>query len=113
MKRGDVVLVSAPGNYGKTRPAVIVQSDFFNETHASIVVCLMSSDIQDAPLFRVTVEPSEQNSLKMTSQIMIDKLVAMKREKVSTIIGHLDDDQILAINRSLALFLGLADTPVQ
>lgn len=113
MKRGDVVLVSAPGDYGKPRPAVVVQSDFFNDTHASIVVCLLSSDIQDAPLFRLAIQPSEQNGLKKASQIMIDKLVAMKRGKISSSIGHLDDDQMLAINRSLALFLGLADTPLQ
>ena len=103
------MLVSAPGSYGKPRPAVIVQSDFFNETHASLVVCLISSHIQDAPLFRLTIEPAGMNGLKKTSQIMVDKLVAIKREKLATIIGRLDDDQIVALNRSLALFLGLAD----
>ena len=49
--RGDVVLVVAPGDYGKPRPAVVVQSDLFNPTHASVVVCPVTSDLIDAPLF--------------------------------------------------------------
>jgi mRNA interferase MazF len=64
MKRGDVVIVAAAGDYGKPRPAVIVQTDGFPETHASVVVCQMTSDIVDAPDFRVTVRPSEQNGLR-------------------------------------------------
>ena len=113
MNRGDVVIVSAQGDYGKPRPAVIVQSDSFNPTHASIIVCLMSSDLQDAPLFRLTIEPSDKNGLKAISQVMVDKLVALKRERISAPVGHLDDDQILALNRSLALFLGLGDVSTQ
>ncbi len=65
MKRGDVVLVIAPGDYGKSRPAVVVQSDIFNETHASIVVCLLSTDLQDAPLFRLSVEPTDEMVCKL------------------------------------------------
>ncbi len=52
MRRGDVVLVAVPGDYGKPRPAVVIQTDLANETHASFVVCPMTSYIQDAPLFR-------------------------------------------------------------
>jgi len=107
MKRGDVVLVVAPGDYGKPRPAVVVQSDIFNETHASIVVCLLSSDLQDAPLFRLTVEPTDQNGLQAVSQIMVDKLVALKRDRIRAGVGFLDEDAMLRLNRSLMLFLGL------
>jgi mRNA interferase MazF len=107
MKRGDVVLVTAPGDYGKSRPAVVVQSDIFNETHASIVVCLLSSDLQDAPLFRLSVAPTNENGLQVTSQIMVDKLVALKRDRIRARIGSLDGDSLLLLNRSLMLFLGL------
>ena len=61
MKRGDVVIVAATGDYGKPRAAVIVQTDAFPETHASVVICQMSSEIVDAPDFRVTIDPSEEN----------------------------------------------------
>ncbi len=108
MKRGDIVVVSASGDYGKPRPAVIVQSDLFNETHASIIVCLLTTDIQDAPLFRLDIKPSGENGLKKRSQIMIDKIVAMRRERIGFTIGKIDDDALIRVSRSLALFLGLA-----
>ena len=108
MKRGDLVIVSAPGDYGKPRPAVIVQSDVFNETHASIVVCLITSERQHAPLFRIDVQPSETTGLTVTSQIMVDKIVALRRERIAQQIGHLNDETMVRLNRSLALFIGLA-----
>ena len=108
MKRGDIVVVSASGDYGKPRPAVVVQSNLFNETHASIIVCLLTTDIQDAPLFRLDIGPSGDNGLKKRSQIMIDKIVAMRRERIGSTIGKIDDDTLIRVNRSLALFLGLA-----
>lgn len=107
MKRGDIVLVTAPGDYGKRRPAVVIQSDLFNDTHASIVVCLISSALVDAPLFRLTVAPSADNGLKEPSQIMVDEMVALRRERLSEPRGRLDDEMMLRLGRSLALFIGL------
>lgn len=109
MRRGDVVIVSAPGDYGKARPALVVQSDRFNESHASIAVCLMTSTTIDAPLFRLTVEPTPGNGLRTRSQIMIDKIVALRRERVGETIGRLDAETMVRVNRSLAMWIGLAD----
>ena len=108
MKRGDVVIVSIQGDYGKPRPAVIVQSDLFNDSHSSIILCPLTSDIQEAPLFRLTIEPNKDNGLTKQSQIMIDKVTALKRERIVQNIGHIDDDSMIKLNRSLALFLGIA-----
>lgn len=108
MKRGDIVIVSAPGDYGKPRPAVIVQADLFNDTHASIAVCLLTTDIQDAPLFRIEIEPSAGTGLKERSQVMVDKIVAMRSQRLGKRVGKVDHDTLIRINRSLALFLGLA-----
>jgi mRNA interferase MazF len=75
MRRGDLVTVAAAGDYGKPRPAVIVQTDAFPETHALILVCQMTSELSDAPDFRITIDPSEANGLRAQSQIMVDKPV--------------------------------------
>ena len=107
MKRGDVVAVATAGDYGKPRPAVVVQTDLLNDTHASIVVCLVTSTVLDAPLFRLTVEPSRQNGLERQSQIMVDKLVSVRRDKIGRRIGSLDDDTQLRLGRALAFVLGL------
>jgi mRNA interferase MazF len=109
VKRGDVVIVSAPGDYGKPRPAVVVQSDLFNDTHASIAVCLLTTNIVDAPLFRLSIEPTVQNGLRQRSQIMIDKIVALRRSRIASHVGSLDAETLQGVNRSLALFLGLGD----
>ncbi len=107
MKRGDVVVVVAPGSYGKPRPAAIVQTDLLNELHSSLLVALMSSTLVRSPLFRVTVSPSPANGLKCESQIMVDRIVALPRDKIGGVIGRLDDETMLRLNRALAFVLGL------
>ena len=107
MKRGNVVLVVVPGDYGKPRPAVVVQTDLVNDIHSSIVVCPVTSRIQDAELFRLTIEPSSSNGLQKTSQIMVDKIVVVRRDKIRDGIGILDEELMIRLNRSLAFWLGL------
>src|SRR5215471_3528248 len=102
MRRGDVVAVAAAGDYGKPRPAVIVQTDAFPETHASVVVCQMTSDIVDAPDFRETIDPSEGNSLRTRSQIMADKPVTIRRARIGHAIGRLDEGDMGRVNFALA-----------
>ena len=108
MKRGDVVVVALAGDYGKPRPALIIQSDLFNETHASITVVPVTSTIVDAPLFRLTVEPSRGNGLRSLSQLMIDKVTTVARTRITQSIGRLEDDLMVRVSRALALWVGIA-----
>jgi mRNA interferase MazF len=109
MKRGDVVKVAAAGDYGKPRPAVIVQTDALPAEHASVVVCQMTSDGDEAPDFRVVVEPNEQNGLRTRSHVMADKPVTLRRERIGKKIGQLDERDIARLNIALAFVMGLAD----
>ena len=109
MRRGDVVTVAATGDYGKPRPAVIVQTDALPAEHASVVVCQMTSECSDAPDFRVTIDPTENNGLRVRSQVMADKPVTIRRERIGRQVGHLDDDDIARLNIALAFVMGLAD----
>ena len=109
MRRGDLVTVAAAGDYGKPRPAVIVQTDAFPESHASVVVCQLTSDLADAPDFRVTIEPKPENGLRVTSQVMADKPVTIRRERVGQKIGHLGDQDMARVGIALAFVFGLAD----
>jgi len=108
VKRGDLVVVAMPGDYGKPRPALVVQSDLFNDTHASITVAPVTSTIVDTPLFRVTVEPSRGNGLRLVSQIMVDKFTTVRRQRLAQTIGRLDEDVMLRVSRALALWFGIA-----
>lgn len=109
MRRGDVVTVAAAGDYGKPRPAVIVQTDAIPVRHASVVVCQMTSDCSEAADFRVTIEPSERNGLRLISQVMADKPVTIRRERIGRKIGQLDEKDISRLNIALAFIMGLAD----
>ena len=109
MRRGDVVTVAAAGDYGKPRPAVIVQTDALPVEHASVIVCQMTSEYSEAPDFRVRVEPTEQNGLHVRSQIMADKPVTTWRQRLGKQIGRLDDNDVARLNTALAFVIELAD----
>ena len=107
MKRGQIIRVALSGDYGKPRPAVLIQADAFMEAHPSIVVCPVTSELRDTPLFRITLEPSRRNGLQKLSQIMVDKVQATRRERIGDPIGELEEEYLIRLNRSLMVFLGL------
>ena len=108
MSRGDLVIVAAPGDYGKSRPAVIVQSNAIPETHTSIVICPMISELVEAD-FRITIEPGLQTGLRVRSQVMADKPVTVRRERIGQRIGRLGAVDMTRLNVALAFVMGLAD----
>lgn len=109
IRRGDVVAVAAAGGYGKPRPAVVVQSAAFPDSHASVVVCRMTSELADAPDFRITIEPNAENGLRTRSQVMADKPVTVRRGRIGQRIGRLASEELARLNAALAFVMGLAD----
>jgi mRNA interferase MazF len=108
MSRGDVVIVAAPGDYGKPRPVVIVQSNAIPESHASVVICQLTSDLADAD-FRITIEPTAETGLRVRSQVMADKPVTIRRERVGRLIGQIGAADMARVSAALAFVMGLAD----
>ena len=109
MTRGDVVVVAASGDYGKPRPAVVIQSDALPVEHPSVIVCQMTSELIDDADFRVTIEPGPETGLRLRSQVMADKPVAVRRERVGRQIGRLPPSEMTRLNAALAFVMGLAD----
>jgi mRNA interferase MazF len=108
MKRGAIVVVAARGAYtGKPRPAVVVQSDLFNPTHASITLCPITSDCVDAPLFRLTLPPGTRTGLRVASQVMIDKVVSVPRTAIAEEIGECDAGELESVDAGLRRWLQL------
>lgn len=105
--RGDFVTVAIQGDFGKPRPALVIQSDQFDE-HASLTVLPLTSMLVEAPLLRVTVQPSQRNGLQSASQVMIDKALTIKRDKVGAPFGQIEPDKLIEVERCLAVFLGIA-----
>jgi mRNA interferase MazF len=108
MKRGEIWTVAGGGDYaGKPRPVVILQDDRFDATD-SVTICAFTTDPTDAPLFRVLVGPNQRNGLDAPSRIMADKITTVRRQRLATRIGQLDNEDIMRLNRSVLVFLGLA-----
>ena len=104
-KRGDLVTVSLQGDYGKPRPALIVQTDLLQELE-SVVLCPVTSDLRTAA-FRVTLEPTPGNGLRELSQVMVDKLSTVPRSKVSDAFGSVATEKMRAVDRALLLVVGV------
>ena len=110
MRRGEIYTAAARGAYtGKPRPVLIVQDDRFDAT-ASITVCPFTTSSVDAPLVRISIEPSEENGLDRASSLMVDKITTMPKVNVGERLGRLNDDQLVQLNRSLMVYLGLASS---
>ena len=107
MTRCDLVSIAVQGDFGKPRSALVIQSDNF-DSHATVTVLLVSDTLVDAPLFRITVQPTPGNGLQKASQIMVDKVMTVKRDKIGAAFGSLDSIHMLEIERCLAVFLGIA-----
>ena len=107
MRRGDLVTIAMPGDFGKPRPALVIQADQFDQS-GTLVVLLISGTLVDAPLIRITVQTTAGNGLHKTSQVMVDKVMSVRREKLDQPIGRLEDETMISVTRSLALFLGIA-----
>ena len=112
MRRGDLVTIAVSGDYGKPRPALVVQADAFSDL-ASVTVLRLTSTLHDAPLVRITVRPSEENSLREVSQVMIDRAISVPRDKIGRSFGKLDATTMRAVSNALATLLCLAAGVIQ
>ena len=108
MRRGDLITVALQGEHGRPRPALVIQSDLFAQLTSTVTVALLTSTALDVPLIRVPLEPSETNGLRTRSYVMIDQIFSARTRRVGRVFGRLSDTDLLAVNRALALFIGVA-----
>ena len=105
LRRGDIVTVSPPGEYGKPRPCVVVQSTLASALE-SITFCPMTSFIRaDVPLFRITIEPNIGNGLRKPTQVAVDKIMTVHASRIGGKIGTILPEDMLRVTRALAVFL--------
>lgn len=113
MRRGDLVTIAGAGADGSRaarpapRPAVVIQSDLFDE-HPSVIVLPLTFELRETPLFRIQVEPDAGNGLPSRAQVMVDKPRTVARDRLAATGGSLDEITLLAVTRAMAVFLGFA-----
>lgn len=108
MPRGDVVLMISPRELGKPRPGIVVQADELERGTTTVLVCPLSTDIRHSPRLRPTIEPNADNGLRTRSQVMTDKIAALRRDRIRAVLGTLDSETIDRVDRALLIVLGLA-----
>lgn len=107
MRRGELVTIAMQGDFGKPRPALVIQADQYDEHH-TVTVLPVTSTLVAAPLFRITIQPDADNGLHKPSQVMADKAITVKRDKIGAPIGRLSAEAMTEVERCLAVFLGIA-----
>ena len=107
MKRGDVVLMVGPSELGRPRPGVIVQANDFNKELSTIFICPITSDLQEKLPLRPMIEPEPSTGLRLRSQIMTDKMVALRHDRIRRVIGRIDSETSEQLDRALLVVLGL------
>jgi mRNA interferase MazF len=108
VKRGDVVLAVVPSELGRPRPGVIVQANEFNADLSTIFVCPISSDVQEGLKLRPIIEAKPSNGLRFRSQIMTDKMIPLRHDRIRRTIGQIDSETSEHLDRALLVVLGLA-----
>ncbi len=106
MRRGDLVTIAVQGDFGKPRPAVVVQNDMVAETN-NVLVCPLTTVRGPFETLRIAIRPAPGNGLRSESFVMLTNVVAAPRSKCGSVIGRLTDDEMAAIDARLAFIFGL------
>jgi mRNA interferase MazF len=106
LKRGDIVTAAAPGDFGKPRPALVIQS-FAELSPERITLLLITGDLLRLPYLRIPVEPTPQNGLQITSEVAVDNIQTLAVRKIGRVIGEMDGAAMELVEEALRRHLGL------
>ncbi len=107
MNRGDLYIGVPPGDYGKPRPVLIVQSNWIGPLESRII-CPLTTHEEPVAFLRLRIEPTPENGLERTSFIMIEKIMTVPAWRFRQKIGELDSLAMDIVGTRLAVVLGLA-----
>lgn len=107
MQRGDLVLAVGKGDFsGKPRPALLVRNDQF-AGFPTIVLCPVTSHLTGAVPVRIPLPCNDRTGLDKSSEVEIDKIQAVQIGRVRETIGHASDEEMLAVDDALRVWLDL------
>jgi mRNA-degrading endonuclease toxin of MazEF toxin-antitoxin module len=92
-----------PRDFGKQRPAVIVQSPLFLANAPTVTFCLMTGSVQFINPMRILVKPTKRNGLNQASLIQVDKIITVGAERIRNRIGSITPTQLATLDAALKL----------
>lgn len=112
LSRGDVVIAVFPGELGKPRPAIVMQANDFLVSYTTVLSCPLTTHLLDALLLRPLIEPTPENGLQHSSQVMVEKITPVRKEAIGQRVGQITDSDIRRIEIALAYVTGLTSVTV-
>jgi mRNA interferase MazF len=108
MRRGDIVSTVGRGDFAtKPRPALVVQADVFNDQHPAVTVCPITSHVTGDVFYRIPISGDAASGLIDDSEIEIDRLQAIWRQRIGRRIGTAPDEVMFAVDQALRRWLEL------
>jgi mRNA interferase MazF len=94
---------------GKTRPVLVVQTDFLNKVHPSTLICPITTNIQpQSSLLRVNISKGTAG-IDQDSDVMIDQLRAIDNRRLIKKIGEVSRESIQKVKENLKIILDLEE----
>ncbi len=106
MRRGDIIIVAPPSEFGKPRPAVVIQADLAMDGE-TVTFLPITSDLEHFVKIRVPLMPDPMNGLRKPSEVMIERIQTMSLRRIGGIIGQIDRKTMNAVESALMVHLGL------
>lgn len=106
-KKGDVVLVAFPFTdltTTKVRPALVISSDFFQQSGLDVVLAGITSQIPKkipASDFLLSPEDQRQAGLPKTSLVRLGKIVTLDKRLIRKKLGRLPDSTLLKLTMEI------------
>ncbi|VXC92535.1 type II toxin-antitoxin system PemK/MazF family toxin [Sphingomonas sp. 8AM] len=108
IRHGAIVLVDAPeGASGGPRACVVVQADLFNDSHATVTLCPLTTVVGGEVLFRVTISPQEHTGLTVECEVQVDRITSIRRHRIVKVIGHASATRMEQVDQALRRWLAL------
>ncbi|WP_308461465.1 type II toxin-antitoxin system PemK/MazF family toxin [Sphingomonas citricola] len=107
IRHGAIVMVAPAAGRDGERPGVVVQADLFNETHATITLCPLTSVIGGESLFRVAISPQEHTGLSVECEVQVDRITSVRRHRIVKVIGHASATRMEQVDQALRRWLTL------
>lgn len=108
MRRGDIIVASQRGDYtGKPRPYVVVQRGSTLGHSSSVTACPITSELLGPGKTRIALPAGVTTGLLVASEVEINRIATLRRERVSEVIGQVPSEQMRMIDKALKIWLDL------
>ncbi|MGL5478900.1 MAG: type II toxin-antitoxin system PemK/MazF family toxin [Clostridium sp.] len=111
VKRGDIFYADLSpvigSEQGGIRPVIIIQNDIGNRYSPTVIVAAITSQINKAKLPTHVEISSEEYGLNRDSVVLLEQVRTLDKKRLKEKIGHMTDDDMKKVNRSLLISLNL------